>query len=107
MADFFQNGVIATLQKLKERPIEELENELLSISKTRGMVLLLPALFSEFETPAMPRIIEELKGINYLKNIVLSLDRANKKQFIETIYASTEFLLYDLIELVAKNKTEI
>lgn len=83
MADFFQNGVIATLQKLKERPIEELENELLSISKTRGMVLLLPALFSEFETPAMPRIIEELKGINYLKKIVLSLDRANKKQFIE------------------------
>jgi glucosyl-3-phosphoglycerate synthase len=83
MADFFQNGVIATLQKLKERPVEELEAELLSISKRRGMVLLLPALFSEFETPAMPRIIEELKGINYLKKIVMSLDRADKKQFIE------------------------
>lgn len=83
MADFFQNGVIATLQKLKERPIEELEAELQLISPKRGMVLLLPALFSEFETPSMPRIIEELKGINYLNKIVLSLDRADKKQFMQ------------------------
>ena len=28
MADFYQNGVVATLQKLKERPVEELEREL-------------------------------------------------------------------------------
>lgn len=83
MADFFQNGVIGTLQKLRERPLEELESELKSISKRRQMVLLLPALFSEFETPSMPRIIEELRGIDYLQNIVLSLDRANEKQFRE------------------------
>jgi len=83
MADFFQSGVIGTLQKLKERPLEEMDAELKSISRRRGMVLLLPALFSEFETPSMPRIIEELKGINYLCKIVLSLDRANEKEFKE------------------------
>ena len=83
MADFFQNGVIGTLQKLRERPLEELESELKSISKRRQMALLLPALFSEFETPSMPRIIEELRGIAYLRSIVLSLDRANEKQFKE------------------------
>jgi glucosyl-3-phosphoglycerate synthase len=43
--------------------------------------LLLPALFSEFETPAMPRIIEELKDVGYLHRIVLSLDRATEKDF--------------------------
>lgn len=83
MADFFQNGVIATLQKLRERPVEELESELRSIAKRRRMVLLLPALFSEFETPAMPRIIKELQGVDYLHAIVLSLDRANENQFRE------------------------
>lgn len=83
MADFFQNGVIGTLQKLRERPVEELESELKSIAKRRKMTLLLPALFSEFETPSMPRIIKELQGIDYLHSIVLSLDRANEKQFRE------------------------
>ncbi len=44
-------------------------------------MLLLPALVSEFDGPAMPRIIEELKGANYLAKIVLSLDRADAAQF--------------------------
>ena len=83
MADFFQNGVIGTLQKLRERPLEELEAELKSFSRRRQMVLLLPALFSEFETPAMPRIIQELQGVDYLEHIVLSLDRAGEKEFRE------------------------
>ena len=83
MADFFQNGVIGTLQKLRERPVEEMEAELGHIAKRRKMTLLLPALFSEFETPSMPRIIEELRGVDYLHSIVLSLDRANEKQFRE------------------------
>jgi glucosyl-3-phosphoglycerate synthase len=83
MADFCQNGIITTLQKLKQRPIEDIDRELKKISRDRKMVLLLPALFSEFEGPAMPRIIEELKGVNYLHKIVLSLDRANRKQFLQ------------------------
>ena len=61
MADFFQNGVVTTLQKLGERELEDLENELESYSERHKMVLLLPALYSEFETPAMHKIIEELK----------------------------------------------
>jgi glucosyl-3-phosphoglycerate synthase len=47
------------------------------------MVLLLPALYSEFETPAMHKIIEELKDVHYLYKIILGLDRATKEQFEE------------------------
>ena len=83
MADFCQNGVITTLQKLKQRSIKDIDGDLKKISRDRKMVLLLPALFSEFEGPAMPRIIEELKGVDYLHKIVLSLDRANRKQFLQ------------------------
>ena len=47
------------------------------------MVLLLPALYSEFQTPAMHKIIEELKGVKYLYKIILGLDKATKEQFEE------------------------
>ena len=73
MADFFQNGVITTLSNIGNRPLEALEEELRTFSQRRNMVLLLPALYSEFETPAMHRIIEELKGVDYLYKIVLGL----------------------------------
>ena len=83
MADFFQNGVITTLQKLGERTLEDIENELESYAERHHMVLLLPALYSEFETPAMHKIIEELKHVHYLHKIILGLDRATKEQFEE------------------------
>ncbi len=83
MADFFQNGVITTLQNLGDRSLEDLESELEAFSERRGMVLLLPALYSEFETPAMHKIIEELKSIKYLYKIILGLDQATKEQFEE------------------------
>lgn len=83
MADFFQNGVITTLQNLGNRPIEDMEEELEDYGSRRRMVLLLPALYSEFETPAMHKIINELKHVKYLYKIVLGLDQANKEQFEE------------------------
>ena len=83
MADFFQNGVITTLQRLGGRSLEDLESELESYSQRHHMVLLLPALYSEFETPAMHRIIEELKDVKYIHKVILGLDRATEEQFEE------------------------
>jgi len=83
MADFFQNGVITSLQKLGNRTLEEMENDLVKMSHRRKMVLLLPALYSEFETPAMHTIIEELKHVHYLHRVILGLDQANREQFLE------------------------
>jgi len=83
MSDFFQNGVITTLQNVGGRPLEDMEKELEEFAKRRNMVLLLPALYSEFETPAMQTIIDELKDVNYLHKIILGLDRATKEQFEE------------------------
>jgi glucosyl-3-phosphoglycerate synthase len=81
MSDFCQNAVITTLQKLSARSVDNLEAELKKISWKRKMVLLLPALVSEFDGEAKPRIIEELKQVEYLHKIVLSLDRATERQF--------------------------
>ena len=83
MADFFQNGVITTLQNLGARSLEDMEEELEKFSERRRMVLLLPALYSEFQTPAMHKIIDELKDVKYLYKIILGLDQATKEQFEE------------------------
>lgn len=83
MSDFFQNGTIATLQDLVHRPVESLEEELRVFAQKKNSVLLLPALYSEFERPAMHSIIEKLKSVDYLYKIVLSLDKADKKKFKE------------------------
>ncbi|CAA6823776.1 MAG: Glycosyltransferase [uncultured Sulfurovum sp.] len=81
MADFFQNGTITTLQDVADRSLEDIELELEKFSDRHNMVLLLPALYSEFETPAMQTILYELRGVKYLYKIILGLDQASEEQF--------------------------
>jgi len=81
MTDFYQTGIITTLHKLGKPSIERLEAELRGFSKTRPIALVLPSLYSEFEGPAMPGIVKELAKVNYLKEIVLVLDKASEKEF--------------------------
>ena len=81
MSDFFQNGVITTLHRLTERPIENLEQELCTISASNPMALLLPSLFSELEGPALSNIVDELEKVPYLSQIIIGLDRADREQF--------------------------
>ena len=81
MADFFQNGIITTLHNLTNRPVEELEKELEWFSTRSPMSLVLPSLFSELEGPALGPIIDDLCHANYLKEIVIGLDRADEAQF--------------------------
>ncbi len=81
MADFHQNGTIATLHNLTDRPVEELEERLVHYAKKRPMTLVLPSLFSELEGGALKNIVQELKDVPYLKKIVIGLDQADEKQF--------------------------
>lgn len=81
MGDFYQNGIITTLHNLSRRPLEEMEAELVEFSKTRPMALILPCLYSELETDAMPNILEHLKKVPYLSEIIVGLDRADESQY--------------------------
>ena len=81
MGDFYQNGIVTTLHNLTRRPVESLERELLSFSKTRPMGLVLPSLYSELEGPALANIVEELKAVPYLDQIVIGLDQADESQY--------------------------
>lgn len=80
MSDFYQSGIVTTLHQLGQPSLERLEAELFAFSKVRPVALVLPALYSEFEGPAMPGIVRELSKVKYLREIVLTLDQASEQQ---------------------------
>ena len=92
MADFYQNGIVTTLHNLTDRPVEDLERELMSFSRLRPMSLVLPSLFSELEGPALSHIVDEVAQVPYLNEIVIGLDRADKAQheFAQTFFSGEQ-----------------
>jgi glucosyl-3-phosphoglycerate synthase len=81
MADFYQNGTVTTLHNLAQREPSDMADELLTFSKTRSLGLMLPSLFSELEGQALPDIINKIKEVKYLSEIVIGLDRADLEQY--------------------------
>jgi len=81
MGDYHQFGPISTLHKLSARPVESLEADLVEWSDTRPMALVIPALYSELEGPALDNIVEELTRVPYLEEIIIGIDRADEAQF--------------------------
>lgn len=74
---------MATLHNFSNRSYEELEAELVEFSEFRPITLILPSLFSELKGKALPKIIDEISKVKFIKNIVIGLDKANNEQFNE------------------------
>jgi glucosyl-3-phosphoglycerate synthase len=81
MSDFYQTGIVATLHRLGNFSLEALEQELERYAQEQPIALVLPALYSEFETPAMDAILQELSQVRYIEQVVLTLARADAEQF--------------------------
>ncbi|MBO6551535.1 MAG: glycosyl transferase [Roseitalea sp.] len=81
MADFHQNGAVATLHNLRTRTPEDLERELITITGRQKVTLILPSLYSELEGPALPAILDELNTVKFVHHVVIGLDRATRKEY--------------------------
>lgn len=81
VGDYHQNGLVTTLHNLTQRPVVELERELVEFSKQRPLGLVLPSLYSELQTPALEKIVQELRHVPYLSEIIIGLDAADREQF--------------------------
>ena len=81
MGDFHQNGSITTLHNLNYSTLEYLEKKLVKFSKHRKMGLIIPALYTELEKPALQHIVDTLKDVPYISEITIGLDQATKEQF--------------------------
>jgi glucosyl-3-phosphoglycerate synthase len=82
MSDFLQDNHITTFHSLgKQMNLNQLEKILRIFAPSRPIALIIPSLYSELQGEALPRIIEELKEADYVKRIIVSLDRASRDEF--------------------------
>jgi glucosyl-3-phosphoglycerate synthase len=81
VSDFYQTGCVTTLHRLSPDGIRRLETELQRYAEARPIGLVLPALYSEFETPAMQRIADELAEADYIRHMVVALGRADRSEY--------------------------
>jgi glucosyl-3-phosphoglycerate synthase len=85
MSDFHQPGVITTLPRLRERPIEELEAEVRALTRKFPVALVLPMVPSEMDRPALAGILEELGQVDYLDTLLVSLNKATREDYQRTV----------------------
>jgi glucosyl-3-phosphoglycerate synthase len=84
MSDFFQCGRIATLHQISSVKLERIEDELRQYVRFKPVSLILPCQYTEITGTALPRIVEHLKGADYLLRIVVTLDGAGKDGYLKT-----------------------
>ena len=77
MADFHQGGAITTLHRLGRFDVGRLERQLVSYSRVRPIALVLPCLSSELHGPGLKGIVDTLRGVGYLRQIVVSISGAD------------------------------
>ncbi len=83
MPDFFQTGAVATLHRLGRPDVPRLERELGEFSKETPIALVLPCHVRDLGSPALRGIVRELKGVRYLKQIVVGIDGAGAREWRE------------------------
>jgi glucosyl-3-phosphoglycerate synthase len=81
MSDFHQGGVLPTFHKLGESNLNKIESELSLYSRERPIALVLPSLYAELEGDALINIINELKNVNYLKEVIVTLGPCTKDEY--------------------------
>ena len=80
MPDFFQHARVPTLHHLTASNIAEREALLCEWTREKPVALLLPALYAEFERPALPRILDEIALAPYISEVVLSVNEMTARQ---------------------------
>jgi glucosyl-3-phosphoglycerate synthase len=77
MADFYQTGLLATFHRLGALNQERLENDLAEFNKHRPLALVLPTTPKELDSAALRGILDVLKDLAYLNEIVVTLGRTD------------------------------
>ena len=77
MADFYQTGLVATFHRLGALNLERLEDDLRRFNEHRPLALVLPTTPKELDSPALQGILANIKELDYLNEIVVTLGRTD------------------------------
>ncbi len=92
MADFFQHHRLPTLHHLTDCDLEAREAELAGWAKDKPIVLLLPALYAEFDKPALQHMLRQISDVPYVSEVVLTVNRATAAQIKQARVHCSEWL---------------
>ncbi len=81
MGDFHQTETVSTLHRLKKDNVKQLEEELNEFSEHRPIALVLPCLYSELQRVALKNILDHIKDVTYLNEIIITIGRASEDEF--------------------------
>ncbi len=77
MSDFHQSGPVTALPRLLARPLVDLEAQLRTWTRRFPVALVIPMVPEEMDRPALGRILAELKQVDYVDTLVVSLNKAS------------------------------
>lgn len=90
VADFHQTGAITTLHRLGISDLARLEDEIRIHANARPIALVLPCLFDELRDTALKGIIDTLRSVPYLHQVVVSVDGADRREDFDAMRAAFE-----------------
>ncbi len=76
MSDFHQRGLISTLPRLTDRPLEDIEDQLGDLARNTPVALILPCTLDDLRRPAMQQILRETAHARYFSRVVIPVNRA-------------------------------
>ena len=85
MSDFYQTGVVTTLHRLGVQNVDALAEQVEYFARQSPIALVLPALYAEFERPAMDGILRELGQVRFVKQFVVTMARTTEEQLREAM----------------------
>jgi len=79
MSDFHQGGVITTLHRLGRPDVPRMESNLMDTANVRPIALVLPCLHAELHGAGLKGIIDALRGVQYLRQVVVSTSGTDER----------------------------
>jgi glucosyl-3-phosphoglycerate synthase len=83
VSDFYQHRLVTTLHQLADPNFNDQQEQLKEYTKEKPITLVMPALYSEVEGPALPRILDHLEKVEFINEVVISMNGMNSDQFIK------------------------
>ena len=83
MSDFYQHRLVTTLHQLADPSFNDQQEQLKEYTKEKPITLVMPALYSEVEGPALPGILDHLEKVEFINEVVISMNGMNSDQIIK------------------------
>jgi len=83
--DFHQTGGVTTLHRFAPAKLDHLETELARYADSRPVALVLPCLHAELRERALAGLVRALRRVEYLDQIVVSVDGAGDRRAFEEV----------------------